>query len=259
MVVYVLLGSAAGVMAGLLGIGGGLIIVPALVWVFTRQGVDAGQLVHLAVGTSLATIVATSIASIRAHHRRNAVRWELFVQLTPGIMLGAWAGAEAADLLSSLWLQRAFGCFALIVGLRMLLGIRESGRYNLPARSGMTLGGVLIGGVSAVVGIGGGSLTVPFLTACRVHIREAVATSSACGLPIALVGTLGFVWTGWAKQGLPMGTTGYVYWPAFAGIVVSSVMLAPLGAHLAHRMPVAGLKRVFAFFLMIVWAKMALG
>ncbi len=257
--IYLTIGLAAGVMAGLLGIGGGLIIVPALVWVFASQGVDAGQLVHLAVGTSLATIVPTSLSSIRAHHRRNAVRWELFALLTPGILLGAWAGAEAADRLSSVWLQRAFGCFALLVGLRMLIGAKAKGRYDLPARPGMTLGGLVIGCVSAVVGIGGGSLTVPFLTACRVHIRQAVATSSACGLPIALVGAMGFIWTGWLKQGLPAGTTGYVYWPAFAGIVMSSVMFAPVGARFAHRMPVTQLKRVFAFFLMIVGTKMLIG
>ncbi len=257
--IYLTIGSVAGVMAGLLGIGGGLIIVPALVWVFARQGVDAGQLVHLAVGTSLATIVATSVSSIWAHHRRNAVRWELFARLTPGILLGAWAGAEAADRLSSVWLQRAFGCFALLVGLRMLLGLKAKARYDLPAASGMAVGGALIGSVSAVVGIGGGSMTVPFLTACRVHIREAVATSSACGLPIALVGALGFIWTGWSKQGLPAWTSGYVYWPAFAGIVVSSVMLAPVGARLAHSIPVDRLKRVFAFFLMIVGTRMLLG
>ncbi len=257
--IYLTIGSVAGVLAGLLGIGGGLIIVPSLVWVFARQGVDAGQLVHLAVGTSLATIVATSLSSIWAHHRRNAVRWGLFLQLTPGILLGAWVGAEVADRLSSLWLQRAFGCFAVLVGLRMLLGVKAKARYGLPAWPGMTLGGALIGCVSAVVGIGGGSMTVPFLSACRVHIREAVATSSACGLPIALVGALGFIWIGWSREGLPAGTTGYVYWPAFTGIVVSSVLLAPLGARFAHRMPVAHLKRVFAFFLMIVGVKMLIG
>ncbi len=208
--IYLTIGAVAGVMAGLLGIGGGLIIVPALVWVFGRQGVDGGQLVHLAVGTSLATIVATSVSSIWAHHRRNAVRWDLFAQLTPGILLGAWAGAEAADRLSSAWLQRAFGCFAVVVGLQMLLGVKAEARHNLPAPPGMALSGAVIGCVSALVGIVGGSMTVPFLTACRVHIREAVATSSACGLPIAAVGALGFIWIGWSNQGLPAGASGYV-------------------------------------------------
>lgn len=252
-------GALAGLMAGLLGVGGGLVIVPVLLWVFGLLGFDSRVLMHLAVGTSLATIVVTSLSSIRAHHRRGAVRWELVRQLTPGILAGAWIGALVADWMSGQWLRRVFALFVLFLGIRMLLGLRLPVGRELPGRAGFLGAGGIIGAVSALVGIGGGSLTVPFLHASGVDMRHAVASSSACGLPIALAGALGFAWTGWSEPGLPPGSTGYVYWPAFGGIALTSVLLAPVGARLAHSLPVRTLQRVFALLLLGVGSKLLLG
>jgi uncharacterized membrane protein YfcA len=258
LLLYLGLGALAGLMAGLLGVGGGLLIVPVLLWAFELLGFPYQVLMHLAVGTSLATIVVTSLSSILAHNRRGAVRWELVRQLAPGILLGAWIGALVADWMSGDWLRRVFALFALFVGTRMLLGLRVRVGRDLPGRVGFWGAGGVIGAVSALVGIGGGSLTVPFLHASGVDMRQAVASSSACGLPIALAGATGFVWTGWADPGLPSGSTGYVYWPAFAGIVLTSMLLAPVGARLAHSLPVQALQRVFALLLLGVGLKLLL-
>lgn len=255
---YLLLGVAAGVAAGLLGVGGGLIIVPVLIWIFRGKGFDDALVVHLAVGTSLATIVATSISSIIAHHRRGAVRWRLVAQLSPGLLIGAWLGAVIAGMLPTIALQRIYACFVIFVGIRMLLKAHAEGRWELPGWPGMGMAGGLIGAVSAIVGIGGGTMTVPFLNGCRLDMRQAVATSSACGLPIALAGALGFVIFGWDLNNLPSASLGYVYWPAALGILITSILFAPLGARLAHQVPVVGLKRAFALLLLVVGAKMLL-
>lgn len=259
LLVYLLTGGVAGLFAGLLGVGGGLIIVPALVWVFQRHGFDTAVIVHLAVGTSLATIVITSLSSIRAHHRRGAVRWPLVARLAPGIVAGAWLGAAVADLLPTLWLQRVFALFVIVIGLQMLLGARADAHRELPGRFGMSVAGTLIGMISAIVGIGGGSLTVPFLNWCSVNMRNAVATSAACGLPIAVAGSIGFAVAGWGDPALPRGSSGFVYWPAFAAISVASFLLAPVGARLAHSLPLPALRRVFAALLLGVGAKMLAG
>lgn len=255
---YLLLGAVAGVAAGMLGVGGGLVIVPALIGLFRVKGFDEGLVAHLAVGTSLATIVATSISSIVAHHRRGAVRWPLVGYLLPGMILGAWLGSAVAGVLPTVALQRIYACFAILVGVRMLMRVHAQGRRNLPGWPGMGLAGGLIGAVSAIVGIGGGTLTVPFLNGCRVDIRQAVATSSACGLPIALAGAMGFLIIGWDLKGLPEGSAGYLYGPALVGIVASSVLFAPIGAWLAHWVPISVLKRVFALLLLLLGAKMLL-
>jgi uncharacterized membrane protein YfcA len=256
---YLLVGGIAGLLAGLLGIGGGLIIVPSLVWLYLANGVDPSVAVHLAVGTSLATIIITAISSVRAHHKRGAVRWHLVARLAPGIVSGAWVGAAVADLLPTWWLQRVFAIFVILVGVQMTLGAKTEAHRDLPGLPGMSLAGGLIGMVSAIVGIGGGTMTVPFLNWCSINMREAVATSAACGMPIALAGTLGFIVAGWGEPALPSGSTGYVYWPAFLGIVASSYLFAPLGAKLAHTLPLPALKRVFAVLLFVVGGKMLLG
>jgi uncharacterized membrane protein YfcA len=256
---YLLTGSLAGILAGLLGVGGGLVIVPALVWLFRSHGFAEVILVHLAVGTSLATIVFTSISSILAHHRRAAVVWPIVRQLTPGIVLGAWLGAAIADLLPTLWLQRVFGSFAILVGLQMALGTQAGSHRGLPGLPGMLFSGGVIGSISSIVGIGGGSLTVPFLSWCSVEMRRAVGTSSACGLPIAVAGAVGFVITGWGEEALPAGASGYLYWPALAGIVAASFLLAPVGARLAHTLPTQVLKRIFSLLLLLLGIRMVIG
>lgn len=256
---YLATGAVAGVLAGLLGVGGGLIIVPALVFIFAAQRLPDAIVMHMALGTSLATIVMTSTSSVRAHHKRGAVLWQVVWRLTPGIVVGTLMGAVLVDMLSGGILKRIFGIFALLVALQMGLGAKPAPHRRLPERSGMGLAGWVIGGVSAIVGIGGGSLTVPFLTWCRVGVHNAVATSSACGLPIALAGSLGFIITGWNETTLPAFSSGYIYWPAMAGIAITSVLFAPLGARLAHALPADTLKKFFAIFLALLGARMLTG
>lgn len=255
---YLLLGMVAGLLAGMLGVGGGLVIVPVLVLLFGWADMTPSIIMHLALGTSLATIVVTSISSTWAHHRFGAVLWPVCLRLTPGIVLGAWLGAAFADQLSSDGLQRIFGIFELLVALQMGLALQPAAHRQLPGPAVMGLAGGVTGAVSAIVGIGGGTLTVPFLHWCNVSIRNAVATSAACGLPIALSGALGYLVTGWGNPGLPAWSSGYLYWPAFAAIMITSLLFAPLGAHLAHRLPATRLKQLFALFLTVVGAAMLL-
>jgi uncharacterized membrane protein YfcA len=254
---YGLLGLCAGVLAGLLGVGGGLIIVPALIYLFLWQGLPADQVVHLAVGTSLATIIATASASLRAHHRRGAVQWRLVRGLAPGLVVGGWFGAWLAEGMNTLWLQRSFAVFALAVAAQMVLGRQPSTHRQPPGTVGLVTAGGVIGTVSGVVGIGGGSLSVPFLSWWGVSIRYAVATSAACGLPIAVGGTLGFLLLGPAAG--DTASLGHVHWPAALAVAAVSVISAPWGAALAHRLPVILLKRVFALLLAAVGLRLLLG
>ena len=259
LLLFLLLGCLVGLVAGLFGVGGGLVIVPALIWGLPQIGVAPAYATHLAVGTSLATIVVTSLSSIRAHHKRGGINWFDFRILTPGLLLGAWLGGIVAGWLDGEVLQRVFGLFALIVGARMLWA-RNSAQAHLPGTrwiKGLTA--ALIGVVSAVVGIGGGSMTVPFLHATGVEMKRAVATSSACGLPIALSGAASFIVAGWGQEGLPPFSSGYVYWPVALIIVVTSSLLAPAGAALAHTLPEKKLKRIFALFLILIGIKLLIG
>lgn len=254
-----LTGAIAGILAGLLGVGGGIIIVPALVWVFQQHpAIPTDSVMQLAVGTSLATIVITSLSSIYAHHRRGAVQWTIVKHLTPGIMIGASLGAVVADLLSSDVLQTVFALFLLTVSLQLAFGAQPAPHRQLPQWWGMTGIAIIIGKISALVGVGGGSLTVPFLTWCRIPIRYAVATSAACGLPIALTGAIGFMLMGQTVTNLPPWTTGYIYWPAFIIIISMTLLFAPVGAKIAHTVPVTALKKIFAIFLAIVGLNMLL-
>ncbi len=257
--VYLAAGAVAGVIAGLLGVGGGVVIVPALVWVFTAAGVDASVLVHLAVGTSLATIIVTAISSIRAHQKRGAILWYVVGQLAPGIVVGAWLGAAIADLMPAALLQRVFATFIILVGIQMLGNWKAGAHRQLPGLAGMFLSGNVIGAVSAIVGIGGGIMTVPFLTWCSVEMRRAVATSAANGLPIAVAGALGFVVAGWNEARLPEWTLGYLHLPALVGVASASFLTAPIGARLAHTLPIPVLKRIFSVLLLFVGARMLLG
>jgi len=253
---YLLLGAVVGIAAGLLGIGGGLIIVPALIWIFTSRGFDHAIVAHLAVGTSLVTIVATSLSSIHAQHRQGAVRWALVMQLLPGILIGVWLGAVVADSLPTPWLKRIFALFAIAVGIRMLVTVNIEGLRQLPGRWGLAIVGAVIGALSVIVGIGGGSMTVPFLNGCRVNMQQAVATSSACGLPIAVAGGVALVVVGLNEPTLPAGSSGYIYWPAALGIMLSSALFAPVGVYLSHKLPAATLKRIFALLLFLIGGRM---
>ncbi len=255
---YAALGAFAGVLAGLLGVGGGLVIVPVLVWLFQEQGISQALQMHLAIGTSLATIVATSLSSIRAHHRRGAVLWPVVKQLVPGILLGTWIGAQVVHWLPAATLHLLFGCFELLVAAQLALELSAAPHRQLPNWPGMIGAGTVIGYVSALVGIGGGVLTVPFLTWSNIPMRQAVATSAACGFPIALAGSLAFTFTGWSVTDLPAGSWGYVYSPALLGVAGASVLTAPLGAWLAHNLPSQLLKRFFSLFLVVLGIRMLL-
>jgi uncharacterized membrane protein YfcA len=254
---YLAFGAVAGVASGLFGIGGGAIIVPFLVWLFPGQGVPDRILMVMAVATSLATIVLTSVASVRAHHRRGAVVWPLVWRLAPGIALGTVAGSVVADQLPTQRFKQLFALFLMLVAVQVYRGRRQATADEKPVSLGvLSGGGLVIGLLSALFGIGGGSITVPFLLRCRQTIRHAVAVSSACGFPIAVVGTLSYAALGWGHPSLPPYSLGYVYWPAFLGIGAASVLTATCGAALAHRLPMQGLKRLFALVLFVLGARM---
>lgn len=249
---YLALGALAGTLAGLFGIGGGLVIVPVLIFSFGLQGVSAEVAAHLAVGTSLATIVFTSISSIRSHHQKGGVRWDLFRPMTGGIVVGAALGAWTASLLSGASLELIIGIFVILVGLKMLLDINPKTERPEPDASLLSGAGGVIGWASAIFGIGGGTLTVPFLSWRSVSMQQAVATSAACGLPIAVAGAFTNLWTGWGHSGLPEYAVGFVYLPALIGIVATSVVFARFGAVLAHKLDAKLLKRLFAILLLVV-------
>ena len=257
---YIVLSVIAWFVAGLLCGGGRLIIFPILIVIFQSNNFSQDVFVHIAIGSSLATIIFTSISSVYAPlYRHKAVRWNIVSQLSPGIIVGALVGAVIADFVSAKILQQFFGFFELFVAMQMALNIKAHAARTLPSRTGMITAGSGIGVVSSIVGIGGGTLTVPFLSWCNVKMQEAVATSSACGLPIAIAGCVGFIITGWNESALPAYTFGYIYWPAFLSIVISSTLMAPVGAWLAHRLSATRLKRFFSLVLFLLGLKMLLG
>lgn len=253
---YIGLGVVAGLLAGLLGLGGGIVIVPLLTFSFTALHFPPAHLQHLALGTSLATIVFTSISSLRAHHGHQAVNWPVVRQITPGILIGSFSGSWVAAALSSRFLKGFFAIFAFFVAWQLLMDARPKASRQLPGRGGLFGSGTVIGCISSLVGIGGGSMSVPFLIWCNLSARQAIGTSAAIGLPIALTGSLGYLLSGVGKAGLPPHSIGYIYLPALIGIAMTSYLTAPLGAKLAHSLPVSQLKKGFALLLIATGAKM---
>ncbi|MDR7017554.1 sulfite exporter TauE/SafE family protein [Acinetobacter sp. 3657] len=254
LIIYLLIGAIAGFTAGLFGVGGGLIIVPILYIVFTQMNYDPNVIMHIAIGTSLATIIVTSISSVMAHHRQGAVLWSVFRNLAPGLVLGSFLGAGIADLMSGQHLQLVIGVFAIWMAYKMFKGayaVVNSSRH-LPSAPVQFAAGGGIGVASAIFGIGGGSLTVPFLNRYGVVMQKAVATSAACGLPIAAAGAVGFMWFGAKEQINVPNTIGYVHIYAFLGISVMSFITAKVGAKVAHRLSPAMLKKCFAGLLVTV-------
>ena len=254
---YLALGAFAGVFAGMLGIGGGLVLVPALALMFAAQAqFPTGEILHVALGTSMASIIFTAIASIRTHHRHGAIRWDVVKTITPGILVGTGLGTLVAASVPTRPLAVFFTFFVCLVAVQMAMNLKPKATRELPGSVGIAGVGLGIGVLSSLVAIGGGSLTVPFLTWCNVRIQHAIGTSAAVGLPIAIGGTAGYVFNGWGKAGLPAGSLGYVYLPALAILVAATMVTAPVGARLAHRLPVATLKRIFAGLLILLAAKM---
>ncbi|WP_032863844.1 sulfite exporter TauE/SafE family protein [Acinetobacter vivianii] len=254
LIIYLLIGAIAGFAAGLFGVGGGLIIVPILYIVFTQMNYDPNVIMHIAVGTSLATIIVTSISSVTAHHKKGAVLWRVFRNLAPGLVIGSFLGAGIADLMSGQHLQLVIGVFAVWMAYKMFKGANSvvDPNRHLPSAPLQLAAGGGIGVASAIFGIGGGSLTVPYLNRHGVVMQKAVATSAACGLPIAVAGALGFMWFGAKEQIEVPNTIGYVHVYAFLGISVMSFITAKFGAKVAHLLSPAMLKKCFAGLLVVV-------
>jgi uncharacterized membrane protein YfcA len=250
-ILYLIAGALAGFLSGLFGLGGGIIIVPALIFLFTANGLPPEVVTHLAIGTSLATIVVTSISSAMTHHRKGSVRWDLFSWLVPGILLGSIVGGIFAASLSGPILQLLFGVLMIVVAAQLLVSPGPS-TGSMPRKPYLSCAGFFIGTLSALFGIGGGTLTTPLLIAFGTKIRQTVATSAACGLPIALAGGATYLIVGLNIDSLPAGSLGYIFIPAWLGIVLTSMPFARAGALLAHRTNERRLKQLFAGIILIL-------
>ncbi|MGP8307703.1 sulfite exporter TauE/SafE family protein [Vibrio sp. YIC-376] len=250
LLMYLLLGTCSGVLAGLFGIGGGIIIVPVLVFSFTAQGIPPEVLTHLAVGTSLSVILFTSVNSVLAHHKKGAVNWTIVRWLSVGIIVGSAAGGVTASLIPGAYLQQIIGVFAVVMALQMWFGWKPKKTASALKKSVLSVAGVVIGWASAIFGVGGGSLMVPFLSWNNVEMRNAVAISAACGMPIAFSGTCSFIMIGSGLVELPEYSLGYIYLPALAGIAITSMWSARIGAKLAHRLDPELLKKLFSMLLL---------
>lgn len=259
---FAMAGAFAGVCAGLFGVGGGLIIVPALVWILTAYGMPVDVVAHVAVGTALATIILTSISSMSAHHKRGGVRWDIFKNMAKGLVLGSLVGAWVATMIDGRSLQTIIGGGAVLMAIKMLFfPNKENIEKPVPKDYVQSAVGVGIGLLSAIFGIGGGSLTVPYLSHNGVPMKQAVGTSAACGLPIAIAGAVGFMWFG--REAISdlnvSGTVGFVHVGAFVSISIVSFVMAKVGAKLAHVLPAKTLKRAFGVLLLVVGTQMIWG
>jgi len=265
---YLIAGAFAGLLSGLFGVGGGVIIVSILVFIFTGLKFPEANIMHLALGTSLATIISTSTFSALAHHKNSNVDWPAFRQIAPAVVIGTLLGSLIAAQLHSLWLKAIFSVFLLSIATQLLVTAgkpRQAGHtHQAPGLALNSCAGLVIGILSSLVGIGGGTLSVPYLSYSHADIRRAIGTSAAIGLPIAIAGTAGYILTGLmaekaAQTALPALSIGYVYLPAFAGISIASMLTASLGTRIAQRLPTSVLKRLFALLLFIVGIKMLWG
>ncbi len=249
------IGAVAGFLAGLLGVGGGLIIVPALVWVLEQGGFQQ-HVQHLALGTSLAVMVFTSFSSVRAHHKHGAVDWNLIKKMALPMIIGTLLGSQVAGFIPSMGLKWFFVIYAYTIAAQTFFNLRPEGGRPLPNTFGLWCVGSVIGIISSFVGIGGGSMSVPFLTWCRVPIQKAIANSAALGWPIAVSGTIGYIFSGVQTDHLPPFSVGFVYLPGLITLSIVTTLMAPIGAKVAHKLPVSKLKKAFAFILVITASEM---
>lgn len=245
-ITFLVLGAAVGFAAGLLGIGGGMLLVPFITMLLTAKKFPEELVVHMAIATSLATIMFTSISSVRAHHKRGAVSWHIVRSLTVGILIGSWIGPWIGKQMNASMLAMFFALFVAFSATQMLLNKKPAAARELPKAPGLLAAGGVIGVLAGLVGAGGGFVSVPFMVWCNVKIHNAVATSAALGFPIALAGTLSNIYFGMSTPNLPPGSLGFIYVPALLVIATTSVMTAPLGAKAAHSLPVKTLSKVFA-------------
>ena len=249
---YLLTGAFAGFAAGLFGVGGGLIIVPVLYYVFSTQAYEQQHLMHIAVATSLATIVFTSLSSTLAHHKKQAVLWPVVFVLSPGIIIGAWSGGIFASELDNKILTSTFAVFECLVAINLLLKKQTTQHQTHIKKTVATTGGFIIGFISTAIGIAGGTMTVPFLHWFNISMHKAVATSAACGFPIALIGALSYIYAGWGQQLNSTPSLGYIQLYALAIIAVSSFIFAPVGAKFAHAISEKTLRLSFSFILFLL-------
>jgi uncharacterized protein len=254
---YLGIGAVVGFFAGLLGIGGGLITVSSLALMFAAHGYPPEHVMHMAVGTSLAVIVAGSWSSFRAHHRHGAVDWDVVRAMTPGVLAGVIVGAVVARFLPTAFLKYFFLAVMVAITAQMAFGLRPKPSRALPGRAALAAVAAGIGLLSSLMGGGAAAVGVPFLTWCNVTTHRAIGTVAAMGFPLALAGTAGYVASGWNVERLPAGSLGFVYVPAFIAIAIPGMLLAPVGVKLAHRLKGATLRRIFAAFLLLVGAKLA--
>jgi uncharacterized protein len=255
---YLAVGAVMGFFAGMLGIGGGALSVPLIIMLFEAQSLPREHILHLAVGTAMAAMLFTSVSSLRAHAARGAVRWDVFRRITPGILLGGLVGGSIAGVLPTRWFALVFTVLVYYAATSMLFEFKPKPSRQLPGRLGMFVAGVLISGFSALVAIGGAVMSIPLMVFCNVPIVQAIGTAAAIGFPIALSGTIGYVLTGWNAAGLPPYSVGFVYLPALAGVILASVLTAPAGAAVAHRVPARRLRQVVAVLFYLLATRMLL-
>lgn len=254
-VYFLITGLVSGTLAGLLGIGGGMIIVPVVVWVLAAHGYGDDNLIKVALGTSLAVIIPTSISSALAHYRRKTLRLDVFFNMLPGVIVGTIAGGFLVGYLPDKVLKIIFGVGCLLVAFKMFTQAAPKPTRSLPNRFYQAVVGSIIGAISTMLGIGGGTMTVPYLNWCNVPMRNAVGTSAAVGLPIAASGAVTLMLVGQAAENLPQNSIGFVYLPAFLAIGISAVIMAPFGAKLTQHVPVNALKMLMALIILAAGLK----
>ena len=254
---YLAVGALTGFFAGLLGIGGGTILVSSLALMFAARGFPAAYVMHFAIGTSLAAIIAGSWSSFRAHHRHGAVDWAIVRRMSPGLLAGVLAGALASPALGNAFLKYFFLGFMLLITVQLVFGMRPSAGRELPGTAALSAVALAIGLCSSFFGGGAAAVGVPFLTWCNVSIHRAIGTVAAMGFPVAIAGALGYAIAGWSVADRPDWSVGFVYLPAFAGIAATSILAAPWGVRLAHRLKGTTLRRIFAVFLLALAGKVA--
>ncbi len=255
--IYLVIGAFAGVMSGLFGIGGGIIVIPALSAIFMHENIFPQSMVmQMAVGTSLATMIVTSASALYNHHKQGVVRWIVFQMMLPFLAIGAFFGSIVAHFVSSYFLQILFGLFLLVVGTRLVINTEAKESNRMVAKKWMRISSVFIGGISSLLGVGGGTVIVPFLLRCGLDMREAIGTSLVCGLIIGIVATFCFMVAGVFNGIHVPASTGYIYWPGFLGIGIASTLFTPLGTKLSHKLPIKWLKRIFGVLLLLMASDM---
>lgn len=253
---YLLIGAFAGLLSGLLGIGGGIVVVPLLASMYEKMGFPKDMIMHFAAGTSLAVMIITTSASVRAHTSLGNKIWPIFKILLPGLILGTIAGATIADYLHSHVLKMIFGSILLVIAFRAFFAKTTEAPERIPSKKVMTVVSFFLGSISGMLGIGGGAIMVPFLMQCNVNLRISVAIAAGCSLLVALVGTGSYMVTGANEIHQLHWVTGYIYWPAFLGVALTSPIFATIGANLSNKLPVDKLRKLFAFFILLAAVKL---